>query len=142
MTIRIVPISAVRQQLSDILATLEATGEPYCITQYSRPKAVLVRYADYNALVDQAAKGYPHIVCRAEISGGEPTIRGTRIAVRHIVERVQAGQSVDDILAALPHVTAAQVYDALSYYHDHGEVDQYHLPAAHLHGGRRGSSTL
>ena len=72
MTIRIVPISAVRQKLRDILATLEATGEPYCITQYSRPKAVLVRYADYNALVDQAAKGHPHIVCRAEISGGNP----------------------------------------------------------------------
>ncbi len=124
MTVKIVPISEVRQKLKDILATLEATGEPYFITQYSRPKAVLVRYEDYNALVKQATEGHPRIIRRPDISGGEPIIRGTRISVRHIVERVQAGQSVDDILAALPHLTAAQVYDALSYYHDHqAEID-------------------
>lgn len=47
--------------------------------------------------------------------------------MRHIVERVQAcpersrraGQSLEEILAALPHLSAAQIYDALSYYHDH-----------------------
>lgn len=125
MAIKIIPISEVRRKLKDILATLETTGEPYFITQYSRPKAVLVRYEDYNTLVEQAAEGHPRIVRRPDISGGEPIIRGTRISVRHIVERVQAGQSVDDILAALPHLTAAQVYDALSYYHDHqAEMDQ------------------
>jgi prevent-host-death family protein len=125
MAVKIVPISEVRHKLKDLLAALEATGEPYFITQYSRPKAVLVRYADYNALVDQAMEGHSHIVRRSEISAGEPIIRGTRISVRHIIERIQAGQSVDDILTALPHVTAAQVYDALSYYHDHqAEIDQ------------------
>jgi len=125
MAVKIIPVSEVRQKLKDILATLETTGEPYFITQYSHPKAVLVRYKDYNALVDQAAEGHPRIVRRPDISGGEPLIRGTRISVRHIVERVQAGQSVDDILAALPHLTAAQVYSALSYYHDHqAEIDQ------------------
>ena len=125
MTVKIIPISEVRQKLKDILAALEATGEPYFITQYSRPKAVLVRYDDYNALVKQATEGHPRIIRRPDISGGEPIIQGTRISVRHIVERVQAGQSVDDILAALPHLTAAQVYDALSYYHDHqAEIDR------------------
>jgi prevent-host-death family protein len=125
MAVKIIPISEVRQKLKDILATLEATGEPYFITQYSRPKAVLVRYQDYNTLVEQAAEGHPHIVRRSNISGGEPIIRGTRISARHIVERIQAGQSVNDILAALPHLTAAQVYAALAYYHDHqAEIDQ------------------
>ena len=125
MAVKIIPVSEVRQKLKDILATLEATGEPYFITHYSHPKAVLVRYEDYNALVDQAAEGHPRIIRRPDISGGEPIIRGTRISVRHIVERTQAGQSVDDILAALPHLTAAQVYDALSYYYDHQpEIDQ------------------
>jgi prevent-host-death family protein len=125
MTVKIIPISEVRQKLKDILVTLEATGEPYFITQYSRPKAVLVRYEDYNSLVEQAAEGHPRIVCRSGISGGEPIIQGTRISVRHIVERVRAGQSVDDILAALPHLTAAQVHNALSYYYDHQtEIDQ------------------
>ena len=125
MTVQIVPVSDVRQQLKGILSHLETSGEPYFITQYSRPKAVLVRYQDYGALVEQAANEHPRIVCRPDISGGEPILRGTRITVRHIVERVQAGQAVDDILAALPHLTAAQVYDALSYYHDHqAEIDR------------------
>ena len=32
---------------------------------------------------------------------------------------------VDEILIALPHLNAAQVYDALSYYHSHRpEIDQ------------------
>jgi len=124
MSVKIIPVSEVRQKLKDILATLEATGEPYFITQYSRPKAVLVRYEDYNALVRQAAEGHPHIIRRPDVSGGEPIIRGTRISVRHIVERIRAGQSVDDILVALPHLTATQVYDALSYYYDHqAEID-------------------
>ena len=86
MAVKTIPISEVRQKLKDILATLEATGKPYCITQYSHPKAVLVRYEDYNALVEQATKGHPHIVRRSDISGGEPIIRGTRVSVRHIVD--------------------------------------------------------
>lgn len=118
MTVKIIPVSEVRQKIKDILAALEATGEPYFITQYSRPRAVLVRYEDYNALVEHAAQGTPPIVHRNDVSGGEPVIRGTRITVRHIVERIRAGQTVEDILAALPHLTAAQVYHALSYYYD------------------------
>ena len=43
--VKIVPISEVRQQLNAILTRLEATGEPYFIPPYSRPKAVLVHYA-------------------------------------------------------------------------------------------------
>jgi prevent-host-death family protein len=125
MAVKTIPVSEVRQKLKDLLATLEATGEPYLITQHHHPKAVLVRYEDYTALVEQIADGHPHIVCRPDVSGGEPIIRGTRVSVRHIIERIQAGQSVDDILTAIPHLTAAQVYGALSYYHDHqAEMDR------------------
>src|SRR5437867_3779903 len=99
MAVKIISISELRQRLKDLLATLDATGEPYFITQYSRPKAVLVRDDDYNALTEQGMRAHPHIVLRPEISGGEPLIRGTRITVRHIVEQVQAGQTVDTILA-------------------------------------------
>src|SRR5438034_2962063 len=67
----------------------------------------------------------PFFARRSTVSGGEPIIRGTRISVYHLIERVQAGQSVEDILAALPHLTAAQIYAALSYYHDHkAEMDR------------------
>ena len=115
MAVRTIPITEVWQKLKDILATLEKKGEPYVITQHNRPKAVLVRYEDYHALVGQTGEAQAHIVRRPSVSGGEPIVRGTRISVRHIIERSRSGQSVEDILAALPHLTAAQVYAALSY---------------------------
>jgi len=72
MAVKIIPVSEVRQNLKDILATLEATGEPYFITHYSRPKAVLVRYEDYNALVDRAAEGHRPTSAVASRSSGGP----------------------------------------------------------------------
>ncbi len=51
--------------------------------------------------------------------GGRPVVRGTRIPVQTIVGYYKQGLSVDEILAGLPHLTEAQVFAALSYYHDH-----------------------
>jgi len=110
-----------RQQLRKVLDSLEKSGEPYFITQYSSPKAVLMRFEDYNELMEQKEKGHPYITARSDISGGEPIIQGTRITVRHIVERSQAGQEIDEIRAALPHLKSARIYAALSYYFDHQE---------------------
>jgi len=125
MAVKTISISEVRQKLKDLLAILEATGEPYLITHHHRSKAVLVRYEDYPALVEQTAEAHPRIVRRSPVSGGEPILRGTRISVRHLIERGQAGQSVEDMLAALPPLTAAQIYAALSYYRDHqAEMDR------------------
>ena len=132
MTVKNSSPTRVQQKLKDImpelghvLAVLDETGKPYFITQRNRPKAVVIRYEDYSSLVEQARERGPRIIRRPEISGGEPIIQGTRISVRHIVERVQAGQSADDVLAALPHLTAAQVYVALSYYYEYQrEIDQ------------------
>jgi len=125
MTVKSTSVGGVGQKLKDILAVLEETGKPYFITRRNRPKAVLVRYEDYSALVEQARERGPRIIRRAEISGGEPIIQGTRISVRHIVERVRAGQSVEEILAALPHLTLAQVHAALAYYYEYkSEIDR------------------
>ena len=44
---------------------------------------------------------------------------GTRVPVRAIVGYYKLGLSVEEILEGMPHLTAAQVHDALSYYHDH-----------------------
>ncbi len=47
-------------------------------------------------------------------------IKGTRIGVDVIVGYTQAGYSPQEIATdVLPHLTLAQVYDALSYYEDH-----------------------
>lgn len=68
---------------------------------------------------------HPHIERNSDILDGEPIIQGTRIGVRHIVEWDRMGHSVDEIIALYPHLSHAQVHDALSYYFDNkGEVDR------------------
>ena len=125
MTVKNLSLTGVGKKLKDILALLDETGKPYFITQRNRPKAVIIRYEDYDALVKQAKERGPRIIRRPEISGGEPILQGTRISVRDIIERVWAHQSVEDILAALPHLTVAQVHAALSYYYEHRpEIDR------------------
>ncbi len=51
----------------------------------------------------------------------EPIIQGTRISVRDIVENWKMGLSPEEIPAVYPHITLAQVFEALAYYQDHKE---------------------
>ena len=67
----------------------------------------------------QAPSQHPYIAKSPDAHGGRPFIRGTRILVQAIVGYYKLGMTVDEILVELPHLTAAQVFDALSYYHDH-----------------------
>ncbi len=62
---------------------------------------------------------HPHIVRIEGVCGGRPIIAGTRISVRTIAERVRLGDSPEQIVENYPPLTLAQVYDALSYYHEH-----------------------
>ncbi|MEM9540809.1 MAG: DUF433 domain-containing protein [Cyanobacteria bacterium P01_E01_bin.42] len=62
----------------------------------------------------------------AEILGGEPTIVGTRTSVRAIVGLWRMGIMPEEILSHLPHLTLAQVFDALSFYLDNqAEINEY-----------------
>ncbi|HME00951.1 MAG TPA: DUF433 domain-containing protein [Terriglobia bacterium] len=61
-----------------------------------------------------------------DILGGEPIVKGTRTPVRAVVENWRLGVAPQDIPKGLPHLTLAQVFDALSYYSDHrDEIDSY-----------------
>ena len=62
---------------------------------------------------------HPHIVRIEGVCSGRPIIAGTRISIRTIVERVRLGDSPEQIVRNYPPLTLAQVYDALSYYHEH-----------------------
>jgi uncharacterized protein (DUF433 family) len=73
---------------------------------------------------------HPYITRIPDIRGGRPIIHGTRIPVQTIVGYYKLGMSVDEILAGLPHLTAAQVFDALSYYHDHQAEIEADIAAA------------
>ena len=68
---------------------------------------------------------HPHIVHVPGICGGRPTLKGTRISVRHLAQLYKAGDTVEEILQMYPYLSAAAVCDAISYYLDHqGEIEQ------------------
>ena len=53
------------------------------------------------------------IEAHAEILGGKPVIQGTRIPVDILLELVDAGFSVDDILSEYPHLKREDVLTVL-----------------------------
>lgn len=64
---------------------------------------------------------HPHIVRIGTVAH----VRGTRLPVRVVAQLYRVGDSVEDILRAYPHLSAAAVHDALSFYLDHrGEIEQ------------------
>jgi uncharacterized protein (DUF433 family) len=72
------------------------------------------------------ATGHRYIVPDEHILGGEPIIAGTRTPVRAVVELWRQGEAPEAIPHHLPHLTLAQVFDALSYYSDHqDEIEDY-----------------
>lgn len=68
----------------------------------------------------------PHIIRKPGPRGGELIIRDTALSVRTIVQRVRAGESPEQIAGIFPMLTLAQIYAALSYYHEHAaEIERY-----------------
>jgi uncharacterized protein (DUF433 family) len=67
-----------------------------------------------------------YIVTDDQILSGEPIIKGTRTPVRAIVEMWRQGLAPEAIPNRLPHLTLAQIFDALSYFSDHqAEIKQW-----------------
>ncbi len=63
---------------------------------------------------------HPYIVRRNRVQGGEPTIRGTRIPVRSVVQYVlRQGISPEALIREFRQLSLAAIYDALSFYYDH-----------------------
>ncbi len=67
------------------------------------------------------ATRHRYIVTDPDILSGEPIIEGTRTPVRAIVELWRQGLLAEEVPLHLPHLSLAQVFDALSYYSDHQE---------------------
>ena len=51
MPTRIVTVSELKVKLGALMAELEAQGIPLYVTQHGKPKAVLARYDEYEALL-------------------------------------------------------------------------------------------
>ncbi len=46
---------------------------------------------------------------------GKPVIRGTRITVEHILRKLAAGMTVEEILHDYPHLTREDIYAAIAF---------------------------
>jgi len=57
------------------------------------------------------------IVHSPEIRGGRPRVAGTGVTVRRIVDCYKRGMIPEEIADRVGHLTLAQVYAALAYYH-------------------------
>jgi uncharacterized protein (DUF433 family) len=69
---------------------------------------------------------HPHVVKSADVLSGEPTVDGTRLAVRHVLIRYRDLGETPEVIADHFGLTLAQVLDALSYCYDHPDEIAYH----------------
>jgi uncharacterized protein (DUF433 family) len=74
-----------------------------------------------------ASTAHRYITTDPAILGGEPIVVGTRTPVRAVVELWRQGLAPETIPTRLPHLTVAQVFDALSYFSDHQAEIQRHI---------------
>jgi uncharacterized protein (DUF433 family) len=67
-----------------------------------------------------------HIVKTPGTCWGKPRVAGTRIKVEQVVIwHEQMAMGAEEIVSKWPHLTLADVYAALAYYHDHrDEIDR------------------
>ena len=69
--------------------------------------------------VTTRTRPHPYVERKKRVCGGRPVIRGTRFPVSSIVWNHKLGLTVEEILREFPHLSPAQIHDALSYYYDH-----------------------
>lgn len=69
------------------------------------------------------------IVRSPEVRGGRPRIAGTGVTVRRVVSWYKLGLSPEEIADQLGHLTLAQVYAGLAYYHANLEEIEADLAA-------------
>ena len=52
-----------------------------------------------------------------DVRGGRPRVAGTGVTVQRIVGWYKQGLTPEEITTEIPHLSLAQVYAALTYYH-------------------------
>lgn len=50
-----------------------------------------------------------------DVLSGKPKIRGTRISVEHVLERLGDGWSIDQLIDAYPHINRHQIQACMAY---------------------------
>ena len=77
-------------------------------------------------LRQQLAPKHTYVEVVQKTAGPQAVIKGTRVSVSVVVGYLRLGETPESLVKnILPHLTLAQLYDALSYYHDHqAEIEQ------------------
>lgn len=102
------------------------------------PRADLVGCL-YDPLVSQYSTGYKNcgektmqrqwVVSNPKVMMGKPVIAGTRITVELILEKLAAGETIEQIVEAHPHLTRDAILAALAFARDALRADViYPLP--------------
>ena len=76
------------------------------------------------------------IVRTPEIRGGRPRIAGTGVTVRRVVGWYKLGLSPEEIADEFGHLSLAQVYGALTYYHANREDIEADIAAEEVEAAR------
>lgn len=64
-------------------------------------------------------KKHPRIEINPEIMFGKPVIKGTRITVEHILHKLGAGLTPDQIIAEHPHLNIKDIHASQEFAADH-----------------------
>ena len=103
------------------MPAIELSEEAYAII-YKRAQETSRTPGDVASEIIEAESAphlHPYVVQHHGVLGGKPVVKGTRIPVWQIAERLKLGDSLDDLLEDYPRLSAAALYDAISYYYDH-----------------------
>jgi uncharacterized protein (DUF433 family) len=71
-----------------------------------------------------------------EIRGGRPCVAGTGVTVQRIVGWYKLGSSPEEVVDCIGHLTLAQVYAALAYFHANREEIEAGMAADEVAGDR------
>ena len=56
-----------------------------------------------------------YIEVNPKIMMGKPVIKGSRITVELILEKLSAGETIDNLILAHPHISIEQIHAALAF---------------------------
>ena len=76
------------------------------------------------------------LVRSPNVCGGHLRINGTRMTVNQLAVRYKQGDTPEEIVDQYPHLTLAQVYTALAYYHANREEIEADLAAEKIEADR------
>ncbi len=88
MPTRIVTVSELRVGLGALMAELEGQGIPLYVTQHGKPKAVLARYDEYEALIKKVEDLEDLLVIKESLSVPEDEAVGLEDYERQRTARV------------------------------------------------------